>query len=661
MAAGGYGLSAMAEQAGWVLAIDFGTTHTTAASWRGTHAEVIEVGGERRVPSVVYAADDGSLVVGRTAAELAAGEPGRALRASKGRLGEHAPAVLAGRAHDVTDIAAAVLGHVHAEAVRHVGLPPVEVRLTHPAAWSAPRREALLAAAHRARLPEPRLVPEPVAAAVAHAAEAAVPEGGHVLVYDLGGGTFDATALRAAGRGFDVVGRPSGDPAIGGDLFDELLAHHLGERLPPATWQRLQASEDGAWRQAALRLGEEARRAKEALSFHPSVDVVLGLPDGVVEQRVSQDDLLQLVQPYVDETVDVLRRTADMAGLGDRDLAAVHLAGGASRAPIVGERVEAAFPGVAVGRLGDPKAAVALGAARPEADRARWGERPAVSTPAPSTSPPPPPGPTPTPTPGDRTSRVAVLVTAAVLLVAATAAVVAWVATRDRSGDDPGQAQDQPGTSVPATSTSAAGTIATVEGRPATGDPATTTPANALTPVRQLLLAEDDVGQRFDPVPVDEGVFPCGLEQTTAPVDDGQVRFVDAAAAESVDHLVRRFADEATATDAFEEAVANAEACPSDTMEQGGFTFEVTQAVVPADLLATLVPACDEYAAAEIRLHEVDGLVPDEFIFVLGVRCGDLVTEVQLQSPDRDSLVADRELELVAETALQRVEAAATG
>ncbi|MGD9752827.1 MAG: Hsp70 family protein [Acidimicrobiia bacterium] len=378
----------------WVLGIDFGTSFTVAAARSRRGPEVIEVGGERRVPSVVLAEDDGSVVVGRSAEDLATARPGHAIRAPKSRLAEPAPVILGGRPHQVTTLIASLLSYVYREAVRQQGSEPVEVRLTHPAAWSQPRLDRLLTAAAQARLPNPVLVPEPVAAAVSFADEGGVVDGGFVAVYDLGGGTFDTAVLQATSDGFVVVGRPAGEDRLGGDLFDELLANHVGAKLDPGTWEALQVSDERAWQQAAAALRSEARRVKEALSSHPYAELLLGLPTGMVTQRVTRDEFEQLVAPYVKSSVDLLSRAVGDAGLDLQHLDAVYLAGGASRSPVVERLVSEAFPGVTVSRRGDPKTAVALGAthgkAVSSAVRSRISMPPAeAAAPAPPMAPPP--------------------------------------------------------------------------------------------------------------------------------------------------------------------------------------------------------------------------------------------------------------------------------
>jgi molecular chaperone DnaK len=347
----------------WTLAVDFGTSFTVAAVRSSQRSpEVIEIGGDRRVPSVVFVDDDATLRVGRAAEDLAASRPGRAVRAPKRRLGEPAPVVLGGKPYQVVDLVAALLRYVYDEAVRHQGSAPSSIRLTHPASWSRPRMARLLEAAAKAGLGNVALISEPVAAAVAYAADVDVLDGSHVAVYDLGGGTFDMTLLRFSGGTFSIVGRPGGDVNLGGELFDELLVNMVGERLDPPVWDEMQVSNDQSWQQAAAALRTECRRAKEALSTNSYADLVLPLPGGMTSQRITRDDLETLVQPYIAESVRLLVQGVSDAGVDPHSLAAVYLVGGASRMPLVERSVAEALPGVAVSRRGDPKTAVAVGA-----------------------------------------------------------------------------------------------------------------------------------------------------------------------------------------------------------------------------------------------------------------------------------------------------------
>ncbi|MCU1367117.1 MAG: Heat shock protein 70, partial [Ilumatobacteraceae bacterium] len=385
----------------WVLAIDFGTSFTVAAAKVGDRVpEVIEIAGERRMPTVVLI-DGDTVMVGRVAEDLSATNPKRVVRALKNRLGDQAPLILDGRPHQVVALVALVLRHVYDEAVSQVHSAPSEVRLTHPATWNRPWLNRLLEAAAKAGLPNPVLVPEPVAAALSFASEMDIATGACIAVYDLGGGTFDSAVVASGTGGFQVIGRPGGDQHIGGELFDELLVNHLGERLTAADWTALQTDVDPVWQRVASSLRNEARRAKETLSASTYADLIVPLPAGLMEVRLHRGEYEDLIRPYITETVTLLERCIAEAGIDAGRLAGISLAGGASRTPMVEELVGRAFAAVPLIRRADPKTAVAIGATvfdRPKSQPLpslgnRTTQGAGVTPPAAHSSSPPPPPP----------------------------------------------------------------------------------------------------------------------------------------------------------------------------------------------------------------------------------------------------------------------------
>ncbi len=366
----------------WTLSIDFGTSSTIAVGSRSDGSrELIEIDGDRRMPSVAFLDDDNTWVVGRSAVDLASARPNRAVHVPKRRLGEQTPIVVAGKPFNAPSVCAEILKVAAANATRQMGSEPEAVRLTYPAMWNRPRRTRLLTAAAEAGLATPVLIPEPVAAA--HALPLEVAPGSHVAIYDLGGGTFDTTVVRATEGGFEVVGRPTGDAAFGGELFDEIIRNHVGEQLDPDAWDELQVSDELVWRRSSVRLLAECKRVKEAMSSHPYGVVIASLPNGVTEVRLTREQVEELVAPFVDESVEVLAQGIEQAGLTPADLSVIHLVGGASRMPIVLERVRAAFPNVRVEQLGDPRTAAALGAplADPTGSQLQTIDRAAGETP----------------------------------------------------------------------------------------------------------------------------------------------------------------------------------------------------------------------------------------------------------------------------------------
>jgi hypothetical protein len=345
---------------GWVLAVDFGTSNTTAAfADDGAPAVVLEVDNSKYLPSVVMADEAGTLVTGKAAARQALAFPDRAERVPKRALVNGGPVVLGGREFAAAARAAAVLTKVYGEAVRfHGGTAPSKVILTHPARWGQPLLGRLREAAALAGITDPALLSEPEAAAWFYSPPLA---GQVVAVFDLGGGTLDTAVLRAAGGGFEIAGPPGGDADLGGEDFDGLLLDWVGElarERDADAWEELSGDGRRAARDRA-RLRAEVTAAKEALSDHPFYSVVV---DGFAEEfRVTRSELEKLIGPPVQRAVEEMARTIRAAGITGGQLAGLYLTGGSSRTPLIAQQLAAALD-VLPQLRDDPKAVVALGA-----------------------------------------------------------------------------------------------------------------------------------------------------------------------------------------------------------------------------------------------------------------------------------------------------------
>lgn len=298
---------------GWILAIDCGSTATTAAIDDG-NLSLLEIDGTTRLPS-----------------ELA-----RILDAARHRQG---------------------------------GSEPDEVVLTHPAQWTDEQIAQLLETAGRAGIPDVTTLSEPVAAAI-HVVDDGIAVGDHVAVCDLGGGTLDVALLRRSAESFDLVGQSTDDEQLGGDEFDGRLYRHVGEILSTrgaAVWHRLRSSDEPEWARAREALHAEVRRAKETLSTATESTISVGPP---VDQavRVTRSDFEALVRPDLERTATRLVDSIAAAGLERSDVRAVYLVGDSSHIPLARQLIgEATGLTPIVGA--DPKSAVALGAATRQIDR----------------------------------------------------------------------------------------------------------------------------------------------------------------------------------------------------------------------------------------------------------------------------------------------------
>ncbi|MEQ1702783.1 MAG: Hsp70 family protein, partial [Ilumatobacteraceae bacterium] len=202
---------------------------------------------------------------------------------------------------------------------------------------------------------------EPQAAAMAYAAEARVPTGSVVAVYDLGGGTFDAAVLRKTADGFVTLGRPQGIERLGGIDFDEAVVAHVRRTVGDVIAQL--DSNDPAARAALARLRHECVLAKETLSSDSDATVPVLLPNVQTQVRITRSEFEDMIRLRLRDTIDSIRRAIESAGLQLTDVKAVLLSGGSSRIPLVSEMVRAEL-GRPVVTDSHPKHAVALGAAR---------------------------------------------------------------------------------------------------------------------------------------------------------------------------------------------------------------------------------------------------------------------------------------------------------
>ncbi|MFD9698144.1 Hsp70 family protein [Lentzea sp. NPDC059081] len=368
------------------LGIDLGTTYTAAAVSDGSGTRVVRLGREATVSSVVFVAEDGKLITGDAAERAAYIQPLRSSRAHKRRLADPTPLEIAGSVRSPSTLMAAQLRDVVETVSEAQGRPPGVVVLTCPAVWGPYRREHFVEVPRLAGLRNVRVVTEPEAAAMHYSVERRLGDGEIVGVYDLGGGTFDATVLRARPNGMEILGTPEGVERLGGMDFDDALFTYVDEQLGGA----LSAMDPTVPEHARLRLlaREACRQAKEDLSAAAKTVVHLVLPDQTKhEVEISRTTFNNLIKSHLELTTDSLRRTIGSAGLVPDDLAGVLLAGGSSRIPFVEQTVSDTF-GKPV-RVGlHPKLTVAMGAAaiaRLEAGR------PATPKPVAAPAPPPPP------------------------------------------------------------------------------------------------------------------------------------------------------------------------------------------------------------------------------------------------------------------------------
>ncbi|EMD22614.1 type VII secretion-associated protein [Amycolatopsis azurea] len=370
------------------VAVDFGTSSTcVVASINGREPQVVVVDGQPLMSSAVYAAPDGTLFVGQEAERQAAVDPSRYEPNPKRRIDE-GDLLLGDNVLRVTDVVHAVLKRAVTEARRLAGDAEVELLvLTHPADWGATRTRLLRqAAGGLAR--QVALVPEPVAAAVYHAATFAPADlnsertvefsgrpGDALAVLDLGGGTVDVSvvqrmpgspadrSLPAKRAGFQVLAT-RGDPSFGGADVDQALLEHVGSlvsSVDPPEWRKLVEGRELTDRRRRRVLRQDVRGAKETLSRHAYTDVPM--PPPFADAHVTREDLERLIAGPLGRAVELTVGAIGDSGLRPKQLTAIFLVGGSSRIPMVSRLVHERT-GVVPTTLDQPETVVARGALR---------------------------------------------------------------------------------------------------------------------------------------------------------------------------------------------------------------------------------------------------------------------------------------------------------
>jgi len=331
--------------ASYALGVDFGTSITVAvARTPDGRTRTLLVDGSPLLPSAVYADLSSALLVGRDAEFSARLEPARFEPNPKRRIDDGA-VLLGEREVTVVDLIAAVLRRVREEWTRVVGGAEPELTLTHPAAWGAPRRAVLTAAAGVAGFDQVRLIAEPVAAAayLLHVLGHHLPVGSVVVVHDLGAGTLDVSAVRRTPEGFEILAVAGRDDLGGADLDAAVIAH-LGQSLRvrcPSVWDRLTEPVTVEDRRMRRMFWDDVRAAKERLSRAASVEIVVPLAG--IDLHLTRAEFESLATPMLIEAVALTSALVTRLEVAEDRIVGVFLVGGSSRIPLLSTLLFQAF------------------------------------------------------------------------------------------------------------------------------------------------------------------------------------------------------------------------------------------------------------------------------------------------------------------------------
>jgi molecular chaperone DnaK len=346
---------------GKVIGIDLGTTNSVVAAMEGGEPVVIpNAEGSRTTASVVAFSKKGERLVGQVAKRQAVTNPDRTILSIKRRMGTDYTATIDGKVYTPQQISAMILQKLKEEAENYLGEAVTEAVITVPAYFTDAQRQATKDAGTIAGLDVLRIINEPTAASLAYGLDKDVDQ--KLLVFDLGGGTFDVSILEVGDGVFEVLAT-SGNNRLGGDDFDERVTKYLVDQF------RLQTGVDlSKDRMAMQRLREAAEKAKIELSGLQTTNINLPFisagEDGPLhlDINLTRAKFNELTADLVEATMGPTQRALDDAGLKPHEIDKIILVGGSTRIPAVQEAIkkklgEEPFKGV------NPDECVAVGAA----------------------------------------------------------------------------------------------------------------------------------------------------------------------------------------------------------------------------------------------------------------------------------------------------------
>ena len=322
-----------------IIGIDLGTTNSCVAVMEGGEPTVIaNAEGARTTPSVVAFAKNGERLVGQVAKRQAVTNPERTIISIKRDMGTDRKIVIDGKTLTPPEISAMILQKLKADAESYLGETVTKAVITVPAYFSDSQRQATKDAGRIAGLEVERIINEPTAAALAYGLDKG--DAHKILVYDLGGGTFDVSLMDVGDGVFEVLAT-GGDTHLGGDDFDNRLIDYIA-----AEFQKENGIDLKLDRMALQRLKEAAEKAKIELSGLMSVNVNLPFitADATgpkhLDVTISRAKFNELTADLVDRTIVPLTQALKDAGLTAKDIDKVILVGGSTRIPAVQEAVQ---------------------------------------------------------------------------------------------------------------------------------------------------------------------------------------------------------------------------------------------------------------------------------------------------------------------------------
>ncbi len=345
-----------------IIGIDLGTTNSAVAVMEGGQSTIIpNIEGNRTTPSIVAFTKDGERLVGETAKRQAITNPDRTVASIKRHMGSDHKVTIDGKDYSPQEISAMILQKLKSDAESYLGETITEAVITVPAYFTDAQRQATKDAGRIAGLDVKRIVNEPTAAALAYGEDKDT-DSSMVMIYDLGGGTFDVSILELSDGVFEVQST-RGNNKLGGDDFDEKIIDWIADSFKKENGVDLKAD-----RMSLQRLKEAAEKAKKELSSTMSTNINLPFITATAEgplhlnMDLSRAKFDELTADLVKKTEDPVKEALKDANLSASDIDKVLLVGGSTRIPAVQNLVKTLI-GKDPQKDINPDECVALGAA----------------------------------------------------------------------------------------------------------------------------------------------------------------------------------------------------------------------------------------------------------------------------------------------------------
>ena len=343
-----------------IIGIDLGTTNSCVAVMEGGKPVVIaNAEGSRTTPSVVAFTKNGERLVGEAAKRQAVTNADNTISSIKRKMGSDYRVTIEGKSYSPQEISAMILQKLKADAEAHLGEKVTEAVITVPAYFNDAQRQATKDAGKIAGLDVKRIINEPTAAALAYGLDNEKEQ--KIMVYDLGGGTFDVSVIEI-GEGVIEVLATNGDNMLGGDDFDQRVTDYLIQQFK--NQEGIDLSTD---KMALQRLKEAAEKAKKELSGATTTNInlpfITATQDGPkhLDITLTRAKFDELTHDLVERTVDPVQKALKDAGITTADLGQVLLVGGSTRIPAVQDKVKQ-LTGKEPSKSLNPDECVAIGA-----------------------------------------------------------------------------------------------------------------------------------------------------------------------------------------------------------------------------------------------------------------------------------------------------------